>query len=277
MRFLAVVTEALAVVGGDRDQGPIQKAELGELVQDGAHRLVGESDLAIVRIAGKEVAEGGRRLIGLVGVVKMEPDEERGGGALTRVAVQPAEESERGTVSPALRFEPRARRGRLLHPIIVGVEAESEAEPAVENERADESRGAIAPLVEDGGQGREALCQVEVAVVPNAMLEGIESGQDGGVRRQGDGGGGHGALEAHALGGQAVEARRPGAAVSVAPEAVRARRVEGDEKHVQAGGRGRARAGLPPPQPAESDRRDQGGRGEREVLFPALRATHGGT
>src|SRR5260370_918618 len=197
-------------------------------------------------MAGKEVAEGWRWLIGLVGVVEVEPHEEGGGGALAAVAFQPAKESERRAVAPALRFEPRSQRGGLLHPIVVGVEAVREAEPTVEKERADEGRRAIATVAEDRGQGGEALREVEGAVVPDAVLEGIERGQDGRMRGQRDGGGGHGVLEAHPLGGQAVEARCPGAAVSAAPEAVCARRVEADEKHVQTGRQGRGAAGLPP-------------------------------
>jgi hypothetical protein len=113
MRLFAVVAEALAVVGDDGDERPVQQTDPGELVQDGAQGGVRERDLPIVRVVDEQGAERRRRLVGLVGVIEVQPGEERSGGALARMSLQPAGEGERGAVAPTLRLQARSRGGRI--------------------------------------------------------------------------------------------------------------------------------------------------------------------
>ena len=49
MLLLAVVAQALAVVGEQHDQGAVIEAEVAEALHQPAKRLVSRSDLAVVR------------------------------------------------------------------------------------------------------------------------------------------------------------------------------------------------------------------------------------
>src|SRR5262249_60482261 len=131
---------------------------------------------------------------------------------------------------------------------VVAVEGAGEPVPTVEDEGADEGRRPIAALLQDRSDGLEAGGKLEVPVVPDAVLEGVEPGEDRGVGGEGDRGVGEGALEAHSLGGEAVESGGLGAAVPVAPQPAGPRRVEGDEEDVEAGAR-RRRAPTRPARP----------------------------
>ena len=181
VRLLAVVSQALAMVRGHGDQGAVANAQLLELVQDeGDHRIV-EGDLAVVRPGREGIAKRGRGPIGLMRIVQVQPDEERRG---LRRGYSSQWERGSAVLSPR-RSASRARTWVALPPsVVVGLEAPGQAVAAVEDEGAHEGGRPVALLSEDRGQGRETVREVEVAVVPDAVLEGVEAREDRGVGRE---------------------------------------------------------------------------------------------
>jgi hypothetical protein len=152
--------------------------------------------------------------------------------AILRRARQPP--GGRGGGSVAAAFE--------LEAIVIMVESAREAVPAIEYERADERAGLIPGVAERGRQRRQALAEHEVAVVAHAVAEGIQPGEQAGVRRQRERSHRERALEHHTPGGQAIEARRARLAISVRAYPVGACRVERDQQDVRRRGRPSSRS-----------------------------------
>ena len=103
MLLLAVVEQALAVVGGQHDQRVVVAAELAQSVEQPADRGVGGGDLAVVGRAVARALGLGRRP-GRVRLVEVDEEEEAAGPATPR-----ATSSARVTVSrPARCTSPTA-------------------------------------------------------------------------------------------------------------------------------------------------------------------------
>ena len=233
---LAVLAEHLPVVPGDDDEGRVVEAELPELLHDLAHAVVRERDLALVGLPLPLGSEGLGRLVGVVGVVEV--DEEEEGPVL--VLVQPLPR-EAGRLVP-LALAQVADLVDGLEAVVVAVEALADAELPVENERADDGPGREASRLEHLGQGQASLGQPVQEVVAQPV-----SGRQG-PREHGDvGGQGHGhrsvdVLEQHAFPGHRIDVRRGRPWEAIGAHMVRPQGVDADQEDV-ADGRPRLGAG----------------------------------
>ena len=231
VRRLAVLTERLAVVGGEDDEDAITRARREERLEERPQGGVRRRHLALVGLArigsrrtgreartGSAARTGGRRRT-------------TSGREPTRSTAAPRAPS-RG---PASRASRRRCRLRSPQPVVVDVEAPVEPEPGIEREGADEGPGAPAPLLENRGEGGPLGREAEARVVVNAVAQGVLAGEQVGVGGQGHDVVRPGRLEANALGGQAVDPRRPRVAPAVAAERVRAEGVDGDDQDAEPG------------------------------------------
>jgi hypothetical protein len=257
---LTVLAEALAMVGGQDDDG-VGRGRLQERPQHGLEGRVRGRHLAHVRRARETRREGFPRQVRGMRVVHVDPAEGR-----TAVALgQPALGRGDGVCATALGQGQRPRRPLEL--VVVYVEAAIEAEARVERERAHERPRAIAGRLQERGQGGRVGGKPEPRVVAHAVLEGEAAGQDVGVRGQGDDVVRVRLAEHHASAGQAIEDRRGARGGAVRAHRVRAQGVDRDQQDVEAllpgeGGdgtsrvqRGRHREGGPAEHQGEEDGR----------------------
>ena len=86
---LAVVAEPLAVIAGEDDQRVVEEAALVEGTPEVADERVGVGHLAVVRPSRITRLERLLRRVRLVGVVEVEPEEERAAGGPSRRASSP--------------------------------------------------------------------------------------------------------------------------------------------------------------------------------------------
>ncbi len=168
MGQLAVLAQALAVVGGHRHRRLAVEAAAAELLEDAPHLLVDGGDLAVVGAAGVAGAPGRRRGIGRVGVVEVHPEEER-----ARVVLrQPGERPVHHLAPRPLRLEDDAGLRIALDLVVVDLESGLQPEAVVEHEGADEGGGAVAGAGEQGGEGRRARTERAHPVVAQAVMGG---------------------------------------------------------------------------------------------------------
>ena len=132
--------------------------------------------------------------------------------------------------------------------VVVEIEAARQPPAAVQHERAYDRAGGIALLLENLGHRTEARVERLPGKILHAILKGISTRQDRGMRRPGQRHLRDGALEDNAVARQGVEGRGLHIGRAVAAEVVGANRVNGDENHVRATHDGAAR----PPARSES-------------------------
>ena len=146
MRRLAVVAEALAVVGGEHDEGVAVLPAGEERLEEGRERGVGRGHLAVVGARHAAAPVEGRR-VGRVGLVEVDPAEPGPGVAWSQARAA-------ATVSGPARsciWKSGPRRG-VAEPVVVDLEAAVEAEAGVEGKGADERAGAVALAAQQRGQ-----------------------------------------------------------------------------------------------------------------------------
>ena len=275
VRRLAVLAERLAVVGGEDDERPLTRARREERLEERPQGGIRRRHLALVGLGGKARGERGGRLVREVRLVQVDEGEP----PLAADGIDPPQRR-----AHRLGARPLGHRegGRLRspQPVVVDVEAPVEPEAGIEREGAHEGPGAPAPLVENRGEGGPVGRETEARVVANAVAQGVLAGEQVGVGGQGHDVVRPGRLEANALGGEAVDPRRPRVAPAVAAERVRAERVDGDEQDAEPGialhaARGaacarRARRGRRRPRSSRCRRRGESG------AEPVLRACGAG-
>lgn len=235
VRLLAVLSEALAMIGGDDDQGVVENPELAELVEDPAHRAVEHPDLGVVR-GGRQQPFSPRDPVRLMSIEEMHPEKERTARPRRLFfgpAVQPF-----GSQLGGLPAGPRTDHEELrlvLRPeiVVVAVEALRKVVTPVEHQGRHKSLGAIAGPLQTLGQGDRIVTESIGAVVPDAVSRRIETGEDRRVRREGDGRRGDRVGAAHPLVRQSVHARSMGEHEAVGPQMIGPRRVQSDEEHVE--------------------------------------------
>src|SRR5260370_27539581 len=77
MAVLSMIAEGLSMVGGDGTDGVLIHPVLPQLLHKAADNRVRVGDLAIVRLRGIVSLERLRRVIRVVSIVEMQPDEKR--------------------------------------------------------------------------------------------------------------------------------------------------------------------------------------------------------
>ena len=232
---LAMVAASLAMVGGHDEQRERPRRCHG--VEKRSQRRVGECDLSEVGIVRKARPPGLRRIIGRMGIKDMDPQK----AASTSVAGEPGDCRSDGLRRAGFRHLQFLGLVRLRIHLPIHGETAGEPEALVQSERGDES-GRVEPGgAEESGRGRRPRAELVTAVVPHAVLVGIETGQDVGVRRQGHDVLGVCEREDPALGRESVEVRRGPPPVAVEAERVEPQRIDRDQHDVA--GRSRMRRG----------------------------------
>jgi hypothetical protein len=267
---LAVLAERLPVIG-QHGHHRIRLVPRGpQPLEHPAELRVRVGDLTVVRPPRELRPIGLGRVVGSMGIVEVHPDEER----RVRGRRQPAE----GRVDHVARgtLGPRPRDRAVLEVLAEGVEALPEAEGGGDGVGAHEGRGAVPAALEERGQGLMFRVEREDDVVADPVHGRVEAGEDRGMRGSGHRHRALRLLEAHAAGGERVQARRPGRGVAVRAHVVRAEGVDGDEEEI-----GWARAMSRPPSDGEPDRGDHGRREHRPawalpLRLLLLRARHDG-
>ncbi len=229
--LLAVLAEALAVIGGDHDESSPGEPERVDLVEQDAEPAVGRGDLGVVRRGGAQ-AVGDRRFVGLVRVEEVDPEKEPPRASLGRPVVQPG-----GGATGGLGGRPVADHEELrlvlgVEVVVIAVEALVEPETAVEHDRGDESLGVEADGLQAFGEGHRSGAQGVGAVVANPVRGWKEPRQDRRVGGQSNRCGRHRVAAAHAGGCQAVEIGRARRSVAVAAQPVGSQGIDGDEQDV---------------------------------------------
>src|SRR5229473_6392542 len=87
VRFLAMLAESFAVVAGDNDQRPVIYSFGFQIGDDASYLRIHEGNSTIVRMAAIFLQIRRRRVVRMVRVVKMDPQEE----GLLPLAIEPAE------------------------------------------------------------------------------------------------------------------------------------------------------------------------------------------
>ncbi len=223
--LLAVLAEALPVIGRHRDEQVARAAGLLQGLEQPAELRVAEGDLSLVRMQ-RGLTPGRRRLVGHVRIEEVQPDEEALPGS------EPGEPGQRVVdhlVGGALDVQVSHRLpGRLWG--VIDLEALVEAEARVQHEAPHEGRGAPAPLGEHLRDQPRLRRQCEHGVVVHSVGSRIDTGEDRSVRGERDGCRGDRPLEENPLPGEPVEGGRPRSVAAVGTDAVGPRRVEGDEQ-----------------------------------------------
>ena len=233
MSGLAVLSQALPVIGRDDHHRVLEQAEPLQLAPEPADLLVDVGDLSLVQVGAKALRERGRRVVGGMGVEIVHEQEEwlaQGAGRRRGRA------GDRGGVSL------RDRQSHRADGILVALEPAVEPVLAIEHRGADDRRRVVARLGQEGGEGRRLVRHPIDAVVTNAMPVGEQPAHQRGVRGQRDGYGCDGVLEDDAFGGPAVQVGSGGAPTAVAAEPIRPGRVDADQEHRRL----RARLARPP-------------------------------
>ena len=178
---LAVVAQGLPVVSGQNDEGPLRGDGIAERIEEPPQDLVRVGDLSVIELLGIAGEERLGRRIGIMGIVKMDPEEP---GRLR--SFEPSSGPVENGPGPPLPagFDPRIL---LLRPqiVVVDVESAAQAKTRVERKSADKRPGGVARCLELGGQGRGARRDDEIRVVVDSMGRGRRAEQDVDVGRKG--------------------------------------------------------------------------------------------
>src|SRR3954447_17762655 len=142
--LLLMLSQSLAVVSGDDDNGVVIPSVLLEIGNEVPEHGVRVGDLAVVQAVFVLVVERSRRLVGIMRIVEMHPDEVRPGG----MSVQPLLSMLGDLGSPALYASPSFLSLRVLGKVVVEVESAIKAGRqaiAIEDNGADKG-GGVVPL-----------------------------------------------------------------------------------------------------------------------------------
>ena len=232
MRVLAVVAKGFAVIRGNDDQG----VGAGGLDQPAGSAIDG-GDLAVVRRRAKARLQICRRIVRIVGVEEVGPQEPRSACGRRLDTGHPLDGTRDDIVCATL------DRGiaiftRPLQPesCVVDVEAAIEtgrrAAFRVENQRSDERAGPVAVVAQELRQVRNRRGQ-RCAEIVHAVARRKRARQQRRVRHRRHGRLRERAGEDDAVARQQVEVRRQPARRTEKAHAVRARRVERDQQDVR--------------------------------------------
>jgi hypothetical protein len=142
-----MLAQALAMVRGDEHQRPCGLGARIDRLQHARQLTIDEGNLAVVGRAGEALGQIGRRLVGRVRVVVVDPEEP---GRRARARRRRRAEKAQHRVSRGVGEPLDVRRAAWIvapwQAIVVGLEATIEAESAIEGKGGDECGGPIAGL-----------------------------------------------------------------------------------------------------------------------------------
>ena len=221
------------MVGEDGHDRRVEEPCCAQTVDEPAHLRVHVRDLAVVGRLREPGAERLRRVVGIVRVVEVDPQEERS----RRPFRQPGQRAGHDLAAASLHRRVAVFLTALdLEARVVrvepAVEAGGEAAARVQDQRAYEGGGAVALRTQQVGEPRHVGGQRHAEVV-HAMELRIGADEDGSVRDRGDGGLGERLLEHRAIAREGVERGREPARRAEEAHAVGPGRVEGDEHDVR--------------------------------------------
>ena len=229
---LAVLTQPLAMVAGENEEGLVQNTTTLEAFAQHADERVGIGHLAVVRVVGILGAEGLGGLVGVVGLEEVDPQEE---GRVPRL-VEPLEGVLDGLSSIALHLTDIDRRlvGVEIKVVVVVIEAAANAPARIENEGTDEASRPPTRPGQDLGEGGNLLVEVVAHVLPHPVIGRVGTGHDRAVGRQREGHCGRSVRELHSFSNDCVDVRGRHLRRAIAGEAIAAERVDGHQNDVQA-------------------------------------------
>jgi hypothetical protein len=231
---LAVLAQALAVVGRDHEQGLFAQAQPAQGLVEATDQLVRKGHLAVVepaRIAGGIRL---RRLVGIVGIVEVQPQEgARRGRPLASDRLEPGHRGPGGDVTLLLeRAQELGLAGPAFEARVVDLEAAVEPGGRIEHDRRNEGPGPEPRALQDFGEQRGLRDHGRRHVVAHAGLVGQAAGEKADVGGPGQGdvrGGLHGE---GTVARDRVEVRGRDLVVAVDPEPVGTEGVDGHEHEV---------------------------------------------
>ncbi len=180
VQALLVLAEPFAVVGEDDERRVVAEPERAERVLEAAEELVGPRHLAVVGTPCVAGGVGLGRLVGIVRLVEVKPEED----SLARLAVEPRDGLRDRGLAPLLDGVQELRvAARALEAIGVDVEAAVEAGLRVEHDRRDEGAGREPACAEQLGQERHLRHERGRDVVADPVLRRQQAGEDRDVGR----------------------------------------------------------------------------------------------
>src|SRR5271168_222323 len=144
VRIFAMLSEGFAVVGHDGDDGVVVESAGAQLPEELPYCRIDVCDLAVVESVGVPGFIGLRRIVGMVGIVKMHPDKKWSLG----MSGQPGKRVGRDIGASALSggvaiFAGMARGETGIVSVESAIEAGGEFCGGIEDDCADEGGGAI--------------------------------------------------------------------------------------------------------------------------------------
>ena len=173
--------------------------------------------------------EPGGRIVGMMGVVVVKPQEE----TLVSMRLEPIQPAGRDGVRAALDGAELVLLESLAHVIIIEIEALIELELFVQDVRRDHGAGGESLFFQEFGQGDVLLGQEKPAVDAYPVVQGIEPRHHRRVGRQRQGHGRNRFLKNGGVRGKGVQVGGEPGFVPVAAELIGPSRVEGDEEDVE--------------------------------------------
>ena len=186
------------MIGSDDDES--RARERREAMEQWREGLVDERHLTVVRLRGVPRGEFGGGAVRRVRVEHVNPFKE-----LALLLADPVHRPRDDEIRPPLGHRDLDRPARFRHLVVVEVEAGRQPEAFRQGKSADESAGREPVRLESRRDGRRARLDAEPAVVPDAVLIGKQSRQDGGVGRKRHYGVSVGERETRAVRGEPVD------------------------------------------------------------------------
>jgi len=236
MFVLAVFPERFAMVAEHHDGAAIIEARGFEPGDESAQFVIGISDLAVVRMSFVLGAEGLGRIIGAVGIVEMEPEE----NGLGPMVLEPLDGAINALTGAAVHqsgvFCGEGFGGKS---VVIEIETAGETPGAIKDESADHGAGRVAMLPEGLRHGAEVGIERLSGEILHTVLERIGAGKNDGVRWPGERYLGDGAIEPDAIEGQGVQGGRGGGRFAVAADVIGANCINGDQYDIRGSFAGR--------------------------------------
>jgi hypothetical protein len=228
---LPVVAQAFSVVGGHDEHGLVPEAEAREGGVEPAEELVRPGHLAVVGALGVPGGVGLGRLVGVVGIVEVQPEEEPPRRPQRRLRLlEPGHGLGRRAVAPLLDgVQELSFPAAPCELVGVDVEAAVQAGRGIEHGRGDEGGGGEAGALQDLGEERHRRNHRGRDVVADPRRRGQAPGEDRDVRGPGQGHVGRSLLGHGPVAGEAVHVGRGHAAVAVGSHPVGPKGVDRDQ------------------------------------------------